>query len=96
MLDAKEIIQKLRALKPELHTRFHVARIGFFGSYATGHATPASDVDVLVEFAQAPGWDFFDLQDLLAANLGVPVDLVSIEALKPRLRDGILRQTQFV
>ena len=64
-----------------------------FGSVARGDNTPASDVDFLVR--PQPGCTLFDLggflmdvQDLL----GCPVDVVTDEALKPRLRSRVLAE----
>ena len=70
-----------------------VKRAGIFGSVARGEATPESDVDILVELdQQASLLDFIgiklDLEDVLSRR----VDLVEYAAIKPRLRDRILRE----
>ncbi len=61
-----------------LSEKFHVQKIGYFGSYATGEQTEQSDIDLLVEFRKPLGWAFFDLKDLLEDELQIKVDLVSI------------------
>lgn len=96
MLAAIDIEKKLNELKPLIQKKFFVKRIGYFGSFATGDQTENSDIDVLVEFSQPLGWEFFDLSDLLEKELNRKIDLVSIKALKPQLRDGILRQVRYV
>ena len=77
-------------------TIWFVNKIGYFGSFATGHQNADSDVDILVEFNQPLGWEFFDLGDFLEKELNCKVDLVSIKALKPQLKEGILREVRYV
>lgn len=96
MLSSKEIEFKLRRLKPIVSEVFHVRQLGYFGSYATGHATQDSDVDILVDFEKPIGWAFFDLQDLLEKELNRKVDLVTLAGLKEKLKPQILNQTRFV
>ena len=71
--------------------RRRAKRIAVFGSVARGEAGPGSDIDFLVDFE--PGTSlldhvglFQDLEDLL----GVGVDVVSRDGLKPR--DDHIRQ----
>jgi len=84
--------ETLRRLKPTLRDKFKVKEIGVFGSYARGEEAEESDVDVLVEFYEPIGWEFIDLKDFLEEILGREVDLVTMGALKPRLRDRILEE----
>ena len=56
-------------------------------------AGEGSDVDVLVEFDRPIGlFAFIDLRDYLGQLLGRRVDLVTVEALKPQLRERILAE----
>ena len=91
-----EIENKLILLKPELTNRFHVYRIGYFGSFAANKQQKNSDIDILVEFSRPIGWEFFDLQELLEKELNRKVDLVSVNALKKQLREIILNQVKYV
>lgn len=68
-------------------------RIQVFGSVARGEADEASDVDFLVEME--PGRTLLDLGGLqsdLQALLGRPVDVVTVNGLKPRLRERVSRE----
>jgi predicted nucleotidyltransferase len=70
-----------------------VVRAGLFGSVARGTAGPASDVDLLVEFA--PGASLLDLATLeldLAALLGRPVEVVTYGSLDARMRERVLSE----
>jgi predicted nucleotidyltransferase len=91
-----EIELKLKELKPQLVSQFHVSRIGYFGSYALGKQTVKSDLDVLVEFSKPPGWSFFSLERFLETSLSIKVDLVTPGALKDRMKTQILAQVRFV
>jgi hypothetical protein len=73
--------------------RFGVRSLGLFGSAARGEATATSDLDFLVEF-ENPSFDsYMELLEYLEKLFGRPVDLVLANALKPRLRESILRET---
>lgn len=70
---------------------YGVTRASIFGSTARGVST-AHDVDILVEFGQDIGLlEFIELKLKLEDILGAPVDLVEFDALKPRLKESILR-----
>jgi len=76
-----------------LAERYHAADVRVFGSVARGEATDGSDVDLLIN--TKPGCSLFDLGGLLEdlkELLGCPVDLVTEDGLKPRLRERVLRE----
>ncbi|MBI5521988.1 MAG: nucleotidyltransferase family protein [Desulfarculus sp.] len=80
---------------PELARRFSVTRIGIFGSCARGEAGPASDVDIIVELAEPTFDHYMDLKFYLEDALQRPVDLLMADAVKPRLRPVIERETVY-
>ena len=64
---------------------FGVRRLDVFGSIAKGVASPSSDVDLLVEFADPehrPARRFFGLLHNLEDTLGCKVDLLTANSLK--------------
>lgn len=84
-------------LKPDLEERFKVKTIGFFGSYVRGEQKKNSDLDVLVDFYDPPSlFGFIELEDFLSRKLGVKVDLVMRDALKPRIKESILNEAIYV
>jgi predicted nucleotidyltransferase len=92
----KDIKRKLERLKPVLRERYQVETIGFFGSYARGEQNQKSDIDILVEFVEGNSIDLFDfieLEDFLTKKLGIKVDLATKKALKPLIREKILKET---
>ena len=85
----------LRALRQSrsLLRAFGVSRVSLFGSFARDEARDDSDVDLIVEFNRPIGlFEFARLQRELAQSIGRRVDLVTPGALKPLLRDRILRE----
>jgi predicted nucleotidyltransferase len=93
MTNTDKIINKIAQCKPELESGFQVKEIGIFGSYVRGEQTRNSDLDILVEFAEAPGlFKFLELEELLKTILKVKVDLVMKSALKPRIGKQILSE----
>jgi predicted nucleotidyltransferase len=87
----EEIQADLAAHKRELQERYHVGRIGIFGSRARRDDMPVSDVDILVELDQPVGWEIVDLHRYLERLLHVKVDLVTKGAVirKPLLWQSI-------
>jgi uncharacterized protein len=85
------IIQLLKSENAQLSGQFGVRSMLLFGSVARDEATPASDVDLLVEFSRPVGYfGLFLLQDYLEKLLDNPVDLGTPDSLKPRLRERIM------
>lgn len=74
--------------------RHHIRRAFVFGSFARGTATPASDVDLLVELSRPMGLSFFGLQNELEEAIGRKVDLVTPQALSPYIKDRVLASAQ--
>ncbi len=73
--------------------KFGVRSISLFGSVARNRARKRSDVDLLVEFERPIGlFEFVRLKLYLEELLGRKVDLVTPEALRKELREGILRE----
>ncbi len=70
-----------------------VASLSLFGSVARDEATDVSDVDLLVEFDREVGlFEFARLRRYLADLLGCRADLVTLDALRPEMRERILRE----
>jgi len=87
-----DILKALRESRPVLDT-FGVLRLSLFGSFARDEGREDSDVDLLVEFSRPIGlFEFVRLQRQLGELVGHQVDLVTPAALKPQLRDRILRE----
>ena len=90
------IIELLRSL-PSLAEKYQVSSIGVFGSYVRHEERQDSDVDLLVNFEEAPGLlKFIALENHLSDLLGVRVDLVMEDALKPSIGKRVLSEVVHV
>ena len=91
-MDRSHTLALLSEHKPVLTERFGVTRLALFGSVARGTASAGSDVDLLVDFdGPATSSRYFGVQFYLEDLLGCPVDLVTVKALRPRLRPFVER-----
>lgn len=83
----------LKQQLPMLRRRFHVQYLGLFGSYVQGTPRNHSDLDILVEFSETPSlFEFIELEDYLSNHLGIKVDLVMKNTLKPLIGRRILSE----
>lgn len=85
--EQREVIRQHRQ---ELEDRFKVKSIAIFGSYARGDANEGSDIDILVEFTEPVGILFIHLADFLEDILGVRVDMITSDAIKPNRRKYVM------
>jgi uncharacterized protein len=93
MKDLATILAELRALQPELKKRYPIKQMGVFGSWVRGEQREDSDLDVLVDFnGRLTLIDIAGLQNELTDALGIEVDLVMKNALKPRIGKRILAE----
>lgn len=82
-----QLLALLAQHKPTLAQRFGVVSLRLFGSYARDMAREDSDVDILVRFdGPATSKRYFGTQFYLEDLLQRPVDLVTEQALRERLR----------
>lgn len=96
MIQAK-IRQKIHEQLPLLKEKYHVKKIGIFGSFVRGEQKKGSDLDILVEFETPIGFfDFIRLENLLSRSLRKKVDLVSRRAIKPAVKKEIIKEVQYV
>jgi len=86
-------VERLRCELPRLREQYAVLSLGLFGSYVRGEQNAQSDFDILVQFSNTPGmFKFLALERDLTRLLGVPVDLVHKDALKPAIGKRILEE----
>jgi len=92
-----EIKKNISKNKKILKEKYKVGVIGIFGSYNRDELDKKNDIDILVEFSQPIDiFEFMELEEFLENLLGIKVDLVSKKALKPLIKDDILKETIYV
>ncbi len=89
----ERLMEGLRQNLPELEQRYKVKTLGVFGSYTHGKQHKRSDLDLLVEFYDPPSLlKFIEMEHYLSDLLGVKVDLVMKDALKPAIGKRVLSE----
>lgn len=90
MLTIDHIAETLKSVV----TPYDVRAVYLFGSFARGEAGPQSDVDVRLECGPEVDYaDLLDIQELLEARLGRPVEMVTnpLEFMRPAFRKRVQR-----
>lgn len=91
------IQEKLGEQRDVLHNTYKVQKIGVFGSVARGDDHVGSDVDILVEFSEPVGFfHYLALENFLRSLLQENIDVVTVRALKPSVKEDILKETVYV
>ena len=93
-----DILNFLSDNKKYFKEKYHIVKIGLFGSFARDENHGESDVDLLVEFEEDTH-NLFDLKQEIKSyikkELGLDVDLAREKYLKPRYKEAILKETLY-
>jgi predicted nucleotidyltransferase len=91
--ELEKILKTIKNLQEEIKKEYRAKIIGLFGSYVRGEQRESSDVDIIVRFFEgATLFDFVGLAEFLEEKLNVKVDVVSERALRPELKEQILKE----
>ena len=89
----QKFMETLRQQRLLLAEQYNVATLEVFGSYVRHEQQKNSDLDILVTFSKPPSlFKFVRLENYLSDTLGVKVDLVMKDSLKPAIGKQILRE----
>jgi predicted nucleotidyltransferase len=90
-------IKELLSTNKEIYEKYNIKKIGIFGSYLSGKNKKSSDLDLLIEFNETIGlFEFVHLANELQKLLKVKIDLTTLNALKPYIKEKILREVYWV
>ena len=90
-MSLEEILAAIAAHEEDLR-KLGVRELALFGSYARGDANAASDLDFYVDLQPKSFDGYMSVKELLESLFDRKVDLVLKSAIKPRLREAILRE----
>lgn len=89
----EKILEVLRQHVPMLAERYAVDTLEVFGSYVRSEQDEDSDLDILISFEEDPSLlTFIAIENYLSDLLGIRVDLVMKDSLKPKIGQQILRE----
>lgn len=92
-IDLTRVKEELHRQLPVLAERYQVTSLRVFGSYVRHEQRPDSDLDLLVTFREPPGLlKFIELENYISDLLGIKVDLVMEDALRPGIAERILTE----
>lgn len=81
----------------EIRQEHKIRKMGIFGSYVRGEQKRKSDIDILVEFAEPVSLlDWVGAENYLTDLLGIKVDLVPKEDVRPELKKRIFKEVVYV
>jgi predicted nucleotidyltransferase len=85
-------IEQIKKLSEPVFKRYKIRRAGVFGSTARGKSGPDSDIDILVDMDLSYDlFDFIKFKQELESSLKKKVDIVEYSAIKPVIRDNVLK-----
>ena len=87
-------IEKIKSKIIKVLKKNKVSKAGIFGSYSRGEQNKNSDIDIVVEIndSNMSLLGFIRLNRLLEGLLKRKVDLVEYSAIKPRIKERILKE----
>jgi predicted nucleotidyltransferase len=93
-IDREEVLARLRAQRDHVEREYGLRMVGLVGSVARGDATRESDIDIIVDITGRPTlFSLVDAESYLAeaVGMGLPVEMVFRESMRPRARRLIER-----
>jgi predicted nucleotidyltransferase len=93
-LSSKEIFEVLQR-NHELLKKYHVKKIGLFGSYIRDEATSKSDIDLLVDFEEKTFDNYIELVFELEKIFNRKVDLLTEKGISPYILPYISNEVQW-
>jgi uncharacterized protein len=87
----EQVLEVLRQQIPVLTERYGIESLEVFGSYVRSEQKKDSDLDILVTFKEDPSLlTYIAMENYLSDRLGIKVDLVMKDSLKPKIGQQIL------
>lgn len=99
MLTQKEILHFLKEKKEELFLKYHIVKLGLFGSFARNQENENSDIDLIVEYQ--PNTENLSekkamIKSLVKRQFNRKVDLCREKYIKPYFKSFILESVIYV
>ena len=93
----RDILQKLRKLKPILKERYGIEELALFGSQARGDYTPQSDVDIVIlKIAKKDYFTRVKAKYFLESKLHKRIDIGYFDSLRKPIKKLVKRDIIYV
>ena len=99
MAEKKEILDFIRREKENLLRKYHLTKIGLFGSFARDEQKAGSDIDLIVEFE--PGTENLyeikeEIRKVFQEQFHSEIDVCREKYIKPYYKEQILEDAIFI
>ena len=94
-----DLIEFIKTNREYLCNKFHLVKIGVFGSFARNEQTAYSDIDLVVELEENTQNIYeikIELRNYFKKHLNKDIDIAREKYLKPRVKAEILREVLYV
>ncbi len=92
-----EIIEMLKRYKEENKKKYHIRKLGIFGSAAKGELKKHSDIDVVVNLKKQDLFELIGIKQDLEEMFRSPIDIVSYrDKMNPFLKKRIDKEAIYV
>lgn len=96
-LNKAGVLSYLGEFKKENRKKYHIVKLGLFGSFTRDKIDESSDIDIAVELEKPKMFDVVGIKQDLEAVFSRPVDIVRIRKNMNRfLKDRIEKEAIFV
>ncbi len=97
MKTLEEVKKILKENFETLNKKYKVKVIGVFGSYVREEQKKESDIDIIVEFEEPISLlKLVSLENFISDFIGMNVDLIPQEDIRPELRESILKEVVYI
>jgi uncharacterized protein len=97
MKSLTDIVKILSDCQPLIKKKYKINQLGIFGSYARSEQSESSDLDILIDYQEAPTLiQLIELENDLSKAVGEKVDVVTKKGLKPRIARRVLSEVIYV
>ena len=98
MTNSKKILTYLTLNKERFKVKYHLIKIGIFGSYARNEQSDKSDIDIIVEFEENTSNLYQIKQELkqeIQSKFNVSVDICREKYIKSVFKNQILSEAKY-
>jgi len=97
MLTQKDILHYLAQHKVEFQEKYHIEKIGLFGSYARGEAHADSDIDIVIDLKKTTLFALVGIKEDIESYFQTHVDIIQYrERMNSFLKRRIERDVIYV
>jgi predicted nucleotidyltransferase len=97
VLNKDKVITYLEEFKRKNMKKYHILKLGLFGSFSRNEMNEHSDIDIVVELEKPKMFDVIGIKQDLEEAFTCPVDIVRIRKnMNKFLKDRIEREAIFV